>query len=68
MTAARDPGCGPCALCGLAAARDGHLLRSGGHLLRFCCTGCRQAYVISRALRDAEFPVPGGENSRPDRG
>ncbi|MDZ7750336.1 MAG: hypothetical protein U5S82_01460 [Gammaproteobacteria bacterium] len=46
-----------CELCGLTVYEDRHLLRSAGHLLHFCCPGCRQAYVISRAVHDAEFPA-----------
>ena len=45
-----------CDLCGLRVGEDRWLMRSRQRLFHFCCPGCRQAYVISRAIRDPEFP------------
>ena len=64
MTPEPRHGTVPCELCGLEVQRDGWLLRTAGRLHRFCYPGCRQAYVISRAVHDAEFPSPGVETGR----
>lgn len=45
-----------CELCGLAAGEDRYLMVTQGRLFHFCCPGCRQAFVISRAVREPEFP------------
>lgn len=45
-----------CDLWGLAVDGERYLMGTPGRLFHFCCPGCRQAYVISRALRDPGFP------------
>jgi heavy metal translocating P-type ATPase len=52
-TEAREPGqaSGPpphrsCHLCGLALPKRPHVAVSSGQSLEFCCTGCRQVFVL----------------------